>query len=105
MNAANINNLIPRLQRWYLAQCDGDWEHSLGVKIGTLDNPGWTLDIDLESTPLDGRSFTRVERGLDAREPNVDWFTCFIEDKQFKGRGGPEKLAEMIAIFLNWAEA
>jgi Immunity protein 53 len=35
-----------RLQVWYLAQCDGDWEHRHGVTIGTLDNPGWSLRID-----------------------------------------------------------
>ena len=35
------------LQEWYVAQCDGDWEHSYGVKIDTLDNPGWSLKVDL----------------------------------------------------------
>ena len=31
------------LQRWYVAQCDGEWEHAYGVEIGTLDNPGWSI--------------------------------------------------------------
>jgi hypothetical protein len=34
---------IRELQQWYLAQCDGDWEHEWGVQIGTLDNPGWVM--------------------------------------------------------------
>ncbi len=34
---------LSRLQRWYSAQCDGDWEHGLGVRIETLDNPGWMV--------------------------------------------------------------
>ena len=31
---------------WYLSQCNGDWEHAYGVKIDTLDNPGWTLEVE-----------------------------------------------------------
>jgi hypothetical protein len=34
------------LTQWYLAQCNEDWEHSYGVAIGTLDNPGWSLEVD-----------------------------------------------------------
>lgn len=33
------------LQEWYIQNCDGDWEHCYGIKIGTLDNPGWSIDI------------------------------------------------------------
>ena len=39
-------NALQSLQDWYLAQCNGDWEHTYGVSIGTLDNPGWTLDVE-----------------------------------------------------------
>jgi hypothetical protein len=52
---------LEELQRWYEAQCDGDWEHEFGATIATLDNPGWTVDIDLERTPLEGRAFTPIE--------------------------------------------
>jgi hypothetical protein len=38
------------LQRWYVAQCNGEWEHSYGIEIGTLDNPGWSLRVDLKDT-------------------------------------------------------
>ncbi|MFK0239099.1 Imm53 family immunity protein, partial [Streptomyces vinaceus] len=34
-----------------------DWEHEWGVKIATLDNPGWTVEIDLEETDLEGREY------------------------------------------------
>lgn len=37
---------------WYVRECDDDWEHSYGVKIDTLDNPGWTIAIDLRETSL-----------------------------------------------------
>ncbi len=38
------------LQTWYQAQCDNDWEHQYGVKIDSLDNPGWMVSIDLFGT-------------------------------------------------------
>jgi hypothetical protein len=40
------------LQGWYLSQCDGDWEHGHGVDIGTLDNPGWRVEIRVAETEL-----------------------------------------------------
>lgn len=39
--------LLRFLQDWYLSQCDGDWEHQLGIDIGTIDNPGWTVKVSL----------------------------------------------------------
>nr|TKK07812.1 hypothetical protein SrhCFBP13529_11555 [Stenotrophomonas rhizophila] len=43
---------LDRLQKWYADQCDGDWEHSFGIRIDTLDNPGWTVSVDLTDTAL-----------------------------------------------------
>ncbi len=40
------------LQRWYLGQCDGEWEHGYGVSIDTIDNPGWRLRVELADTAL-----------------------------------------------------
>lgn len=48
------DNLLEWLQDWYLQQCDGEWEHFYGVKIETLDNPGWYIEIDLNDTTLAG---------------------------------------------------
>jgi hypothetical protein len=50
------------LMQWYVGQCDNDWEHTYGVEIGTLDNPGWSLKVDLRETALEGRSFARATR-------------------------------------------
>ena len=41
-----------RLSAWYAKHCNGDWEHSDGVKIETLDNPGWLAKVDIASTPI-----------------------------------------------------
>lgn len=39
---------------WYDRHCDGDWEHYAGVRISTLANPGWAVDVCLADTELDG---------------------------------------------------
>ena len=44
--------MLEWLQDWYLKQCDGGWEHEYGIKIETLDNPGWKVIIDLAYTEL-----------------------------------------------------
>ena len=47
------------LQRWYAEQCNGDWEHEFGIKIETLDNPGWNLEIDLSGTGFEGQVLSK----------------------------------------------
>jgi hypothetical protein len=87
------------LQRWYQSQCNGDWEHTNGVKIDTLDNLGWCLTIDLESTNLANRHFTKIDRLSDS----AGWFVCEVRNLRFEGRGGPLMLEELVTIFLAWA--
>lgn len=89
---------ISDLEQWYLAQCNGDWEHQYGVKIDTLDNPGWILRVDLNGTPaelrqLDGKKIERSEH---------DWILYRVEDKQFVAFAGPKNLNEAIDTFLRW---
>jgi hypothetical protein len=91
---------IQHLQDWYRARCDGDWEHSFGVKIDTLDNPGWTLSIDLTDTPLEKKKFAGYRYELSAH----DWINCRVEEKQFRASGGPMKLEELIEVFLTWKD-
>ena len=42
------------LRAWYAAQCNGDWEQEYGVTIGTLEDSGWQLRVDLVGTALAG---------------------------------------------------
>jgi Immunity protein 53 len=97
---------LTKLQQWYRSRCDGDWEHSLGITIGTLDNPGWSFDVDLRDTPLEGKSFKEHSYGVGsgATTSGDDWLVCKVEQHVFKGRGGPFKLQEMIEVFLDWTE-
>jgi Immunity protein 53 len=88
------------LEVWYARSCDGDWEHSFGVTIETLDNPGWAVRIDLAETALAGRSFeaVRIDRAPD------DWLHCAVEADVFKGYGGPGNLHEILDAFARWAQ-
>src|SRR5665213_876271 len=100
-------NALRELQDWYLSQCDGEWEHGYAVDITTLDNPGWSVTIHLLGTNLEGREFKEIGLGVgvDAREGNDDWFLCRVQDQKFEGRGSPEKLEEILGVFLKWKDA
>ena len=92
---------LQQLQKWYSSQCNQDWEHSFGVKIDTLDNPGWTLEIDLRETNLAERAFEAFSRGNS--EDDADWISCKVETEKFIGAGGANNLTELLRIFLSWA--
>lgn len=94
-------NEMEWLQFWYKSQCDGDWEHSYGVLIDTLDNPGWSVEIDLASTELRDRNFNHVK--ID--RTSHDWLICKKENDKFLGRGGPQNLLEIIKRFRDWCES
>ena len=87
------------IQTWYSTQCDDDWEHQHGFRIGTLDNPGWHVTIDLTGTDLDSRHFEPVSR----LEPEREWLSCKVAEHRFEGDGGPHILAEILRTFVNWA--
>lgn len=87
------------LQGWYAEQCDGEWEHARGVRIDTLDNPGWSIAIDLKGTDLDGKEF--AARHSETSE--TDWLSVRVEDSVFKGAGDPSKLEQLIGEFRAWA--
>ena len=93
-------NVLQYLQRWYQSHCDGDWEHSYGIQIGTLDNPGWSVRIDLARTELANRPFPELKR----TELETAWIHCQVRDTKFEGHGGPFMLEEILTVFLTWAE-
>jgi hypothetical protein len=93
-------DLLKRLQDWYASQCNGDWEHTYGISILTMDNPGWTFEVELVDTYLFDRAFDAVHvQGADKN----DWYVCKIENHVFKAMSGPNRLWDVIAIFLKWA--
>jgi hypothetical protein len=96
---------IIEIQHWYLNECDGDWEHEYGVRIETLDNPGWVVEIDVAETGLEAKPFEPVGRGVGVAsiDDDQDWYICNVQNKKFTARCGPHHLQTVLKIFLDWA--
>ena len=88
------------LQEWFRSHCNGEWEHQNGVKIESLDNPGWGLVVDLHGTELD----SHIAEPYAVERDEHDWVFCKIEAGQFRGHGDPSKLEWMIEYFRRWVE-
>ena len=92
-------NPLVELQNWYTSHCNENWEHSYGIKIETLDNPGWSLTVDLVGTNLEGQQFAELKR----ENSDNDWHFCWVKENQFHGAGDAHKLECLIYVFLDWA--
>lgn len=89
------------LQDWYKARCDGRWEHSYGISISTLDNPGWAVRIDLADTYLANRRFDPISIG---GANDADWYDCRVVEQVFEAFCGPNKLVDVVDAFLQWTK-
>lgn len=86
---------IEIISKWFLEQCDGDWEHEYGIKIETLDNPGWHITIDLQFTSLESLA---IEERVDNSED--DWYFLEIKNNQFTAAADPMKLNFILEKFV-----
>lgn len=87
---------LTRLQNWYLINCNGDWEHSYGISINTVDNPGFTIRVDLFDTCLQHLHYNKqIDNGT------FDWFFIKVADKVLEASGDPTKLTTILTIFLD----
>ncbi len=89
-------NTIEKIQDWYAAQCNGDWEHYYGVAIDTLDNPGWSVSIDLVGSNLESVAMQPYKHDNGAH----DWVFCEIRDGKFTGNGDASKLNIILEVFI-----
>jgi hypothetical protein len=90
---------ISKLCSWYARQCVDEWQEEFGIKISTLDNPGWSLKVDLERTNLSGKPFKEIKSDVS----DTDWFVARKNGTVFEAFGGPLNLDEMIGVFVTWA--
>ncbi|MGK7942611.1 MAG: immunity 53 family protein [Crocosphaera sp.] len=95
------NNAFFWLQDWYTSQCNGEWEHTYGIDIKTLDNPGWLIIIDLVDTQFENHQFDEVS----IKCSDNDWIHCFVKNGKFQAAGGSFNLLEILNIFRDWVEA
>lgn len=87
--------MIEWLENWYSNQCNGNWEHDFGVKINTLDNPGWEITIDLTDTEI----ILVDEEWKIYQKNDQDWYGYKICDNVFNAAGDPKKLNFIISLF------
>lgn len=88
------------LQKWYIENCDGDWEHSYGISISTIDNPGWSVKIDIHDYNIDDTSVNLTGYP----EPGDTWLTYRVEKGCFYGHSDPTQLCQIILVFKQLIE-
>ena len=94
-------DILNWIQNWYVSQCDGEWEHEYGVKIDTIDNPGWSVKIDLAYT-----NWEYLEIPWTLHENHIDdWYGYSIKEKTFNASGDPSKLEFLLMQFRKIVES
>ncbi len=88
-------NELEWLEHWYSSRCDGDWEHQYGVEITTIDNPGWSVTIDLVYTDWQDLEI----KYQDFETSKNDWYGYRVENGKFEGFGDPKKLTIIVDAF------
>lgn len=91
-------NNIKWIEKWYKDNCDGDWEHFYGIKIETLDNPGWHVEVHLNEGEYNAGETKEI--GWDNGED--DWLNCSIKNEIFSGYGDCLKLEIIVGILRKW---
>ncbi len=89
---------------WYQSHCDDSWEHQYGVRLETLDNPGWQMTVDLIHTDLEGRTLIEVREGIAPGDhPDAPlWVHCFVRDNKFQGACDPTQVARLFEVFTHF---
>lgn len=93
-------NNLEWLDGWYQRQCNGEWEHTQGVRLKSLDDPGWHLTINLAGTSAVNARPQQLR--LDTQSGG--WLACSIAGECFEGSGDPRKLEQIIGVFRRWVE-
>lgn len=85
---------------WFKENCDGDWEHQFGIKIQTIDNPGWNVTIDVSDTILE-----KLEIDYQFVETDDEnWYGIKMIDGKFNAFGDPTKLEFLLNKFKELVE-
>ena len=82
------------MQNWYKLQCDDVWEHSFGVEITNIDNPGWKVKIT--------GATARKSADTSSERSETDWIVVKTTEAEFNGYGGPCNLQELLTLAVDW---
>jgi hypothetical protein len=100
MKGSEKVSILGWIEKWYKSNCDSGRAHNYGIKVESIDNPGWYIKIDLADTPLKGKEFQKV----DVDNGEDDWIMCRVVNDIFDGAGDPFKLEEILKVFKEWVE-
>ena len=95
------------LAMWFRSRCDGRWEHEKGIRIESIDNPGFWIHVDVEPSASNELLEVHGEPPSVANgyiAPIADWMQCEIKNGEFSGAGDPTKLGRIIACFRRYIE-
>ena len=94
-------NVLKWLEDWYSKKCNGDWEHTFGLQINTIDNPGWSISIDIKETSLEGLQipYACFENSED------DWYCYKVENDKYDAFGDASKLEFLLLNFRKIVES
>ena len=87
------------LMNWFKTNCDDDWEHTYSITIKTLDNPGWSLLIDLTDTEQEGK----ILHNRILVDDN-DWYSIVCDGVTFEAFGDTSKLNVLVKCFRTFVE-
>jgi len=87
--------MLKWLQEWFCQLCDGEWEHENSLVIETIDNPGWSIEIDLNNINLNIQS--KEWQIYELSEDN--WIGYKIDENIYFATGDPLKLEKLIIVF------
>jgi hypothetical protein len=91
---------LSKLLNWYLEQCDGNWEHTYGFLIETLDNPGIRISIDLRGTKLEHEELEPISTEM---QTDDRWlYCCKTAESRFEGASHPTQFGLLLEIFYRW---
>ncbi|MEM7247389.1 MAG: immunity 53 family protein [Acidobacteriota bacterium] len=90
---------VTELQEWFARQCDGEWEKGGGIVIESLENPGWSVTVDIVGTPLARRNFKTFRDNYDH---DTDWLICRMKEDCFEAACGPLRLEDVLEKLLEW---
>lgn len=102
----NALGTIQRLDAWYKSQCNGDWEHTYGIRLSNSDNPGWIMEVDLEYSDLHDKVFEELSEI--SGESSEFYIVCKVKYSKDRGRiffgaCSAGLLDDLASIFLGWA--
>jgi hypothetical protein len=100
-NNIKLIDILVWLEKWYYAQCDGDWEHQFGIKIETIDKNRWSVQITIQETEMEDKLFPEIN----IRYSEKDWIYCSLKNGHFDAECGLLNLPEVLQIFRTWTES